>query len=198
MKMDSINIDPSEISQLMQRWAYSRDNGRWDDLAATFSPEGEIAVTWFRGAHSDFVQASKARHGRSFNRHVMLGTVCEVRGKRAWAETGVMMIGHGALDGVPVRWTCHFRFIDLLEHDGTRLAVHRRTAVYDMDTLDSDSEAASIPFDEEDLRRFPRGYRFLGYRLVKLGLEVPADLPTAGSVREKQLRSEAEAWIASL
>src|SRR6185312_6583434 len=37
------------IQALVQDWGFARDQGRWDDLEALFHPDGEIAVSWFRG-----------------------------------------------------------------------------------------------------------------------------------------------------
>ena len=186
----------AEITELIQRWAYSRDNGKWQELGETFVEDGTIAVTWFTGKHADFVRASQARHGKSFNRHIMLGTLAHIGEQRAWAESHVMMIGHAEMHQVAVRWTCYFRFIDLLAHDGGRWRVRQRNAVYDMDCLEPDTEGATIPFKADELARFPRGYRYLGYRLSQQGLNVPLDLPTAGSEAEERLREQAEDWVA--
>ena len=185
------------IAELIQRWAFNRDNGRWSELNETFSPSGEIAVSWFRGLHTAFVQSSQRLQGRSFNRHRMLGTLSEVRGTRAWAESSVMMIGFGTLDSSPVRWECHFRFIDLLEHAADSWKISRRTAVYDMDCLYADTEDVELQLDQEQLSRIPRPYRYLGYRLLKAGHFVPLDLPTADSQAELELRLQAQAWLIS-
>jgi hypothetical protein len=184
------------IAELIRRWAFSRDNGRWIELSLTFAADGHIAVTWFNGSHADFVEASRKRHGSSFNRHVMLGSLTHVRGNRAWSESQVMMVGHGRMDGTPVRWNSHFRFIDLLGHDGRSWAIHRRTAVYDTDTMDVDEPGYHLDYDAAQLARFPRAYRHLGYRLSRGGLTVPLDLPTGGSAIEERLRSDALDWIA--
>lgn len=188
--------DKAAIAELMQRWAFSRDNGRWDALSETFTDDGQIAVTWFDGGHSDFVEASRRRHGSSFNRHVMLGTLCEVEGDRAWAESQVMMVGHGVMDGTPVRWTSHFRFVDSLVKAGGNWAIRRRVAVYDTDALEADAPDARIAYDAAQLARFPRAYRYLGYRLSRNGLVVPPDLPTGGSAIEERVRAAAADWIA--
>lgn len=188
-------ITKAEIAELIQRWAYGRDNAQWQALSDTFTDDGTIAVTWFTGSHADFVRASQARHGRSFNRHIMVATQAEVHEQRGWAESHVMMIGHGRMDDVAIRWTCHFRFIDLLVHDAAKWRLRQRHAVYDMDSLAPDVEGTSIPFKPDELSRFPRGYRYLGYRLSQQGLAVPLDLPTAGSDAEQRLRTQAQAWL---
>ncbi|KAF1066267.1 nuclear transport factor 2 family protein [Variovorax sp.] len=188
-------LHQAAIAELIQRWAFCRDNARWAALTDCFTPAGDIAVSWFRGRHVDFVEASRRLQGRSFNRHRMLGTLCEVEGERAWAESAVMMIGFGSLDGTPVRWECHFRFIDLLAQEEGAWRLARRTAVYDMDSLVADAEGATLALDAKRLSRLPRPYRYLGYRLLQAGHEVPLDLPTADSEAERELREQARAWL---
>ena len=192
--MQDTNTSKAEISALIQRWAFCRDTGRWEELAATFAPHGVIQVSWFNGRHADFVEASRARHGRSFNQHQMLTTLAEVQGSRAWAESMVQMIGYGRMDGVEVRWQCHFRMIDLLARDADRWTIHSRTAVYDLDHLTADS-STDLVLDQEVLRAIPRAYRYLGYRLRLAGLAVPDDLPTAHSEAEASLRQSAREWL---
>lgn len=185
----------AEISELVARWAASRDQGRWDDLAGTFTAQGEIRVSWFSGQHAEFVHASRKRHGANFNRHVMLGTLAEVQGKRAWAESAVMMLGAGTFAGVPVHWTSHFRFIDRLVRNDAGWRLQHRTAVYDVDAITPDISGTTIPFDMALLERFPRHYRFLACRLAAAGLDIPSDLPTFGSEAEAEVRVAARDWI---
>ena len=47
--------DKAACAEVIQAWALARDRGQWAELAATFTPEGEIAVSWFRGPFSEFV-----------------------------------------------------------------------------------------------------------------------------------------------
>jgi hypothetical protein len=48
--------DKQACAELIQAWGLARDQGRWADLLATFAPEGEIAVSWFRGSFKEFVE----------------------------------------------------------------------------------------------------------------------------------------------
>src|SRR5262249_32315495 len=41
--------DRQACADLVQKWGLARDQGRWDELLATFHPDGVIAVSWFRG-----------------------------------------------------------------------------------------------------------------------------------------------------
>ena len=41
--------DKHACAELIQAWGLYRDQRRWPELLSTFHPEGEIAVSWFRG-----------------------------------------------------------------------------------------------------------------------------------------------------
>jgi hypothetical protein len=40
----------------------AKDLGAWDDMAATFSDDAAVRVSWFQGRAADFVAASRERH----------------------------------------------------------------------------------------------------------------------------------------
>src|SRR5262249_60117116 len=48
--------DQQACADVIQAWSFARDQGRWSDLLATFAPEGQIAVSWFRGPFEKFVE----------------------------------------------------------------------------------------------------------------------------------------------
>ena len=41
--------DKMACAELIQAWGLYRDQGRWKELRATFTPDGHISVSWFRG-----------------------------------------------------------------------------------------------------------------------------------------------------
>jgi len=51
--------DKFACAELIQSWGFYRDQRRWDDLLSTFHPDGEIAVSWFRGPFHEFVEHCK-------------------------------------------------------------------------------------------------------------------------------------------
>ena len=48
--------DKFACAELIQAWGLYRDQRRWDELSSTFHPDGEIAVSWFRGPFHEFVE----------------------------------------------------------------------------------------------------------------------------------------------
>src|SRR3954471_3753517 len=94
--------DKSACAELILAWGLHRDQRRWDELLATFHPEGEIAVSWFRGAFWEFVEHCK-RGGRS--KHLIQPPLVRVSGERAVAETSVVILVRQKIEDVMVDMT---------------------------------------------------------------------------------------------
>ena len=63
--------DKFVIAELIQAWGIYRDQGKWKELRGTFTPDGHISVSWFRGAFAQFVERCRANFevGHSWSRH---------------------------------------------------------------------------------------------------------------------------------
>jgi len=183
-----------EIADVILAWAYSRDQGRWDEMADTFTADGRIAVTWFTGSHTEFIEASRARFGQNFSKHLMCGTHVQLFGERAFAETSIMIISRARVHDIDAVGTSHARFLDILKIEQGRWKIHRRSAVYDADHLMAEMPGDVIPFERDRLEQFPRAYRFLAYRLALAGLPIGLDLPVAASPAGQGLRQACLDW----
>ena len=186
----------TEIADLIQRWGFCRDQGRWQALADTFHSEGTIAVSWFQGMFSDFVAASRARFGGGvFTKHFMTGSAIELRAGRAIAETNVILAWRARLDGMDALGQAYFRFLDRIEARHGAWRILRRAAIYESDWAAPANPGEQLRLDEGLLASCPAACRYLAYRLSRGGLSVAPDLPAAGSAAERALRSEAERWL---
>jgi hypothetical protein len=56
-----MDTDKIACAELIQSWGFARDQGHWDDLNAIMHPGGEIAVSWFRGPYTEFVNHCSTR-----------------------------------------------------------------------------------------------------------------------------------------
>lgn len=187
--------DRQVIAELIQNWAFWRDEGDWERLRTTFHPEGTIAVTWFSGRFSDFIEASREmRKTRRGSKHEIGASRIEVRGGRAVAETNVHILGRRTLHGVECDTTAWSRFYDLLEKR-EHWAIVRRVAIYEKDRIDPVVPGTLIPLDAARLAGMPKAYRFLGYSLALGGFPVSSDLPTDDSPALAELRSDGESWL---
>ena len=190
--------DRQQICELMQHWGFWRDQGCWDELRGTFHPEGRIRVTWFSGLFSDFVAASiDMRKRRSGSKHWIGGSLIEIKGNRAIAETNVMIMGRSMLHGVEVDTVAYGRFYDFVERRAGVWRILEREAIYEKDRVDPVSPGAVVPFDQKKLHALPAAYRHLGYSLASQGFTVSQDLPVNGSEALERLQHRGKAWLDS-
>jgi hypothetical protein len=68
--------DRHACAELIQAWGLYRDQGKWPELLETFTPDGQISVSWFSGAFSDFVaQCRQAFQAGQPSKHHILPSV---------------------------------------------------------------------------------------------------------------------------
>ena len=48
--------DKLAIAELITAWGLYRDQGKWKELRSTFTHDGHISVSWFRGPFEQFVE----------------------------------------------------------------------------------------------------------------------------------------------
>ena len=94
--------DKFACAELIQAWGLYRDQRRWDELLSTFHPDGEIAVSWFRGPFKEFVEHCK-HAGPS--KHLIFPPLVRVTGDRALGETSVTILVRQAIEGLKVDMT---------------------------------------------------------------------------------------------
>src|ERR1700730_7092242 len=99
--------DKFAIAELIQAWGVYRDQGKWRELRGTFTPNGVISISWFRGPFEQFVERCRASFGAadSWSRHHLFTPTIKLAGDRATAETGVIIRVRQKLKGVPVDLT---------------------------------------------------------------------------------------------
>jgi hypothetical protein len=189
----STTSDRQDIADLMTGWIH-RDLGEWDLLRDLFTPDGQIEITWFSGAASDFVDGS-ARMGASDIRTKHLIATPTIRfsedGARAVSETNAIIVAESG----PLRLgaQAHSRFIDrLVKQDGSWRIADRR-AVYDFSSFTF--PAGIVPVDQAIVDAHPIEYAALAYILSVGGFPVDGTYPTRGSAAERTIKSTANSWL---
>jgi hypothetical protein len=190
--------DQLAIYALMQDWALARDIGDWDRLRATAHPGAAMTTTWFEGRFEDFVESCRASFGKgSRSQHFLGGTVAEIKGARAIAQTRMSINVRSQLDGVEVDAVCTGRFFDRVEKRDGVWRLFKRSVIYEKDRIDPVDPGATVSLDPALLARFPEGYRHLAYLQAKNGARVNPNLPTARGEALEKLLVEAKAWLAA-
>jgi SnoaL-like domain len=189
--------DQQGCAEVIQAWGLYRDQGRWSELRATFVPDGEIAVSWFRGRFTDFVERwrQNAAAGGSRSKHLLWPSLVHVSGDRAVAETNVAILVRQSIDGVLVDLTSHGRFLDRLERRERWLIVER-TTIYEHDRLDpvQPSEDFVAMMRQADVAKFPAAYRYMAYRLMAAGRSLALPVHSDGTEETDALYARYNAW----
>ena len=190
-------LDRAAITQVVQDWGLSRDDGRWDQLRACYTSDAVMHTTWFVGSAAEFVERSIAatRAGARVQHFIGAATIALANDK-AVAETRVMLMVRGQLDGVEVDVTCWGRFHDrFVKRDGL-WRILKRVPVYEKDRLDPVDPAARLTLDAAVLALHPDGCRHLVYMQSRNGASIVPDVAVPGSVVLSRLEAESAAWLA--
>ena len=190
--------DKQACAEVIQTWGLARDRGRWSELLATFAPDGEIAVSWFRGPFVDFV----ARCRQSFasgirSKHLIWPSVVRTNGDRAVAETNIAILVRQSIDGVPVDLTSYGRFFDRLERR-RQWVIRERAAIYEHDRLDpvQPSDAFDRMMQAADTSQFPAPYRYMAFRVLAAGRTLASPIHYDGLAETDALYARYAAWLA--
>ncbi|MGW0582181.1 nuclear transport factor 2 family protein [Streptomyces sp. NPDC002920] len=196
--MPTIETDHFEIRQLVENWVLWRDAGDWERFATVWHPvDGWMTATWFQGPATDFIAVSREGFDNGVSiLHFLGGHTADVLGDRAIAQTKMTINQQAMVDGVEVDVVCTGRFYDFCaRHEGAWKIV-RRQPIYEKDRLDVVDPSASLDLDPQLLRRFPVGYRHLGYLQTKAGFTVKAGLPGLTGDVVQRLYGEGAKWLA--
>ena len=193
----AVDADRRQIRDLIESWAVWRDAGEWDRFATVWHEDAWMKTTWSRSPATDFMAKSRAAFERGLEiLHMLGGSVIDVEGTRAVAQTKVEITQRAEVHGVLVDVQCKARFLDAMEKRGGRWGIVFRQPVYDLDRMSPVDPSKSLELDETVLNQFPYGYRHLAYLQTVQGMEVYRDMPgTRGSAIEV-VRQQMAHWLA--
>lgn len=190
------------IRDVLRRWAFGRDQGKWQQLAACYHPEATMAISWYSGPARGFVERSRAltdaRVPGDNTKHLLGNAVVERRGTRAIAESDAIVLVRAKLDGVVADTIAYLRFLDRLEkRDGTwRIVV--RTGIYEHDRVDPVAPDPRWPavYAKLDFSGLPEACKHLGATMRLRGRSLSPDIVGRNSDAERSLKVAAAAWLA--
>jgi len=186
--------DKQACADVILSWGLFRDQRRWPELLSIFHPDGEIAVSWFRGPFTEFVEHCK-RGGPS--KHLIMPPLVRVNGTRATAETSIVIIVRQAIEGIPVDMTSRGRFLDRLERRDGAWRILERAAVYEQDRFDpvTPSEAFDRLMRNADVAHHPEPYRYMAFRLAAAARPLAEPVHYDGAPHTDELKSRYAAWL---
>lgn len=188
--------DRQEIRDLIECWALWRDAGDWDKLATVWHDGAWMMTTWSRSLATDFMSKSRAAFERGLEvLHMLGGSVIDVQGSRAVAQTKTEILQRAEVHGVTVDVLCNARFFDALEKRQGRWGFVLRQPIYELDRMAPVDPSATLDLDQELLDQFPKGYRHLAYLQTQQGMDVYRDMPGTRGPEQHALRECMAAWL---
>jgi len=192
--------DKFAIAELIQSWGVYRDQGKWQELRGTFTADGHISVSWFRGPFEQFVERCRASFaaGHTWSRHHLFASTIKLTKDRAVAETPVVIRVRQQFKGVPVDLTSCSRFLDRLERHSAGWLIAERAAIYERDRLDPVEPSAEYEnlFLAGGAARFPEQYRYMAFRLAHSeGRTLAPIVYRDGGAETADLYARFSAWL---
>ncbi len=193
--------DKFAIAELIQAWGSYRDQGKWRELRATFTPDGYISISWFRGPFEQFVERCRANSaaGHSWSRHHLFASSIKLNGERAVAETSVIIRVRQKFKDVPVDLTSCSRFLDRVERHAGSWLIAERAAIYERDRLDPVEPSPEYDklFLAGGAARFPEQYRYMAFRLAHApGRRLASVIYGDGGPETAELYARFSEWLA--
>jgi hypothetical protein len=171
-------VDSDTVAQLVVRERQTRDRGWYDEMAACFTPDATIAMSWFRGPASESIAATRARStdGGVWGRHRLSPPVVRIRGDRAWAELPLAIEFAIDVDGGPVDLIsfCRSQYRAERRQDGWRIS--RVTSIYERDMMMPAVPGVTLALDPTAFAAHRPSYRCLAWYFARLGTPLPDDL----------------------
>jgi hypothetical protein len=192
--------DKIACADLIQAWGLFRDQGKWKELRGTFTPDGHISVSWFRGPFEHFVERCRASFGagHSWSRHHLFPSIVTLAGDRAVAETSVIIRVRQPFNGIAVDLTSCSRFLDRLERHAGGWLIAERAAIYERDRLDPvEPSPAFDALFKADTAHFPEQYRYMAFRLSHAeGRSLASVIYRDGGPETADLYTRFTGWLA--
>lgn len=169
--------EPSAISQVVLMERQGRDRGWWEQMAARYAPDSQVAISWFRGTGAEFTELSRQQSTRGVAPvHRLSPPAVHVDDDRAFLDVPVSIEARVVLAGVEVDLTSSARLLYRLERHESGWLITHVTAIYERDRVQPVVPGAEVKLDEQRLAQFREPYRYLAYQLTESGVPIKDDL----------------------
>ncbi|KAK4553687.1 hypothetical protein LTR86_009185 [Recurvomyces mirabilis] len=195
-------IERAKIREICEGWGVYRDAAEWQNYRSMFHDDAYIATSWHQGGIDDFIAASKKGfamqdQGFMYILHRIIGQSIDVQGNRAVSKMKVTITcRYNFPNGIEMDNEADCRFFFLLEKREGKWGVVFYTLLFDKDKMvpvNPSHETPEIP--EEEVRRFPAGYRYLAWCEANISKTPPKmDLSSHGKERDV-LYGKVKDWL---
>jgi len=191
-------MDRIDIQQIILRERIARDMHRWEELAACFTVDSRVEMSWFTGTGAEFAEASAklAAGGGLSTFHEVGPAFIDIRGDRALANSGMTLHLNVHVGGADVGLVGYVRMLQRLERLDDRWLVAGLRSVYVHDSIVPMNPSLVPRIDQVALGKLRPSYRYLSYLLNQKGQATRDDLP--GMDRPEtfsKLAAADDAWL---
>ncbi|HLG89764.1 MAG TPA: nuclear transport factor 2 family protein [Alphaproteobacteria bacterium] len=192
-------LDREEIFDLVRSERFARDQGEFDRLAALYTPDSRVRVSWFTGTGKAFADASRAVLASGLiSKHLVVPMKVEISGNRALVESYGQVQSRDTVGGALTDLVAHCRFYSRVRRtaQGWRLASF--DCIYQRDELKAVNPAQALPIDWTRLAELRPSYCFLIAIAEARGYRIDHELP--GDDRPDlvaALYREGAAWLST-
>jgi hypothetical protein len=187
----------AQIAEMINDWAFFRDQEKWDELLGLFHEDGTISISWIDGTYAVFVTASKAAAANpniKLKHHIGVPAI-KINGDRATSEVNVTIMVRANTDLGEIDAVAHARFFDLVEQRNGQWKILKRTGVYERDRADPVDKTALPDAFFQNLNMFPTELRFFGATFGRLGLPLSSSVVLDKSPEMDDIYARGDEWL---
>ncbi|KAL1849490.1 hypothetical protein Plec18170_007397 [Paecilomyces lecythidis] len=204
---DHLVLERAKLRELAEGWPSYRDACEWENFKSIFHPYAHVYTTWSgRVHHADFITASKAGMDKgAFIMHRCHGSSTEINpeGTRAVTKLKATITQRFEVDGAEFDVEADCRFCFYFEKDGDHWGASLVRHWYEKDKMIPVNPAKFPSVDEEKLKTYPPGYKYLAYwQEAIMGVTVLMDMPghrrhvgTPNLEKHDELYWNAKKWL---
>ena len=201
---DAEAIERYKLRELAEGWPLYRDHCEWENFRSLFHDDAHVYTTWSgRTAIDKFIQLSKAGMDQgAFIMHRVHGSTTDLQmdKNRAVTKMKATITQRFNLDGIEVDAESDCRFCFFFEKRESRWGVVLARHWYEKDKLIPVDPRKVPHLDDDKLKGYPVGYRFLAYCQeatmpgIKVKLDMPAHRRHAGKEHD-ELLWQVKQWL---
>lgn len=187
---DKEALERFKIREICEGWGNYRDAAELQNYRSMFFDDAYTATSWKQGSIDEFIQASKDgfADGSSFMyiMHRICGSSAETNTDltRAVCKMKITITCRFTFDGAEMDNESDCRFFFLLEKRQGRWGVCFYTLLFDKDKFIPVNPAKTFHIPEDEVDKFPSGYRYLAWAEIRIGHPPKLNLNSHGPKRD--------------
>jgi hypothetical protein len=200
---DTDALERFKIREICEGWPVYRDAAEWENYSSMFHSNAYITTSWTQGNLSHFIASSKEGFAKQtphgpfpYILHRIQGQSVDLQGDRAISKMKVTITCRISLTDPPIEVDneADTRFFFFLSKIDGKWGVNFMTLLFDKDKMIPVHPGKSYDIPEEEVKKYPSGYRYLAWAESKAGRPPKMDLNAHGPERDI-LYAKCKDWL---